>query len=185
MIHSYIYIYTFSVWVISYCPMESLICKQTSLSPCATKAPSWPQMTLNVFWLEELEVRGRMLEYEDAKGRQCFFFWFAVLLVYSWSWWMYPLLQRRSKHWWGRRLEWYVWNLTDIVQHTEETTLRTFKRNRHFFYCIQRFWENVQLWRFGQMAWGQDPKVLSDAAKMARGLSKRAWGLRTRCWSIS
>lgn len=67
------YIYTFSVWVISYCPMESLICKQTSLSPCATKAPSWPQMTLNVFWLEELEVRGRMLEYEDAKGRQCFF----------------------------------------------------------------------------------------------------------------
>lgn len=69
----YIILYTFSVWVIIYCPMESLICKQTSLSPCATKAPSWPQMTLNVFWLEELEVRGRMLEYEDAKGRQCFF----------------------------------------------------------------------------------------------------------------
>ena len=107
----YNHLYTFPVWVISCCPMKSLICKQTSLSPCAMKAPSWPQMTLNVFWLEELEVRGRMLEYEDAKGRQCYFFWFAVLLFYSWSWWMYPFLQRRSKHGWDRCLEWFVWNL--------------------------------------------------------------------------
>lgn len=38
------------------------------------KAPSWPQMTLNVFWLEELEVRGKMLEYEDARGGNVFSF---------------------------------------------------------------------------------------------------------------
>lgn len=77
-----IHLYTFYVQGHNFILSNGIINMQANITiTCAMKAPSWPQMTLNVFWLKKLEVRGRMLEYEDAMGGNAF--QFAVLLVYS------------------------------------------------------------------------------------------------------